>query len=248
VSTPRWLDLEGTANTRDVGGLPVTGGGVVRSGALIRSDNLQDLTEADIERLLGAGLEVVVDLRTDVERAGTGPGPLTGRVRHEQLSLIRPSREMPTGAVMPDRWADGATGAYLHYLSDLPENVAAAVRAIAGPGAAIVHCAAGKDRTGVVVAIALLAVGVPREEVVADYVLTNERIEGVYRRLVAAETYSADVARIGLDAHRVDPNAMAAVLDVVDERWGGAAAYLQKAGFEDLDGLRAALVEQPVSG
>ena len=242
MTAERWIELEGTANTRDLGGLPVTGGGTVRRGSLIRSDNLQDLTEADVEHLLGAGLEVVVDLRTDVERAGTGPGPLAGRVRHEALSLIRPANEVAPGAVLPDRWADGATGAYLHYLSDMPENVAAAVRALAGPGAAIVHCAAGKDRTGVVVAVALLAVGVPRDEVVADYALTNERIEGVYHRLVSADTYAADVARIGLDAHRVDPHAMAAVLDVVDERWGGAAAYLEKAGFDDLDGLRSALV------
>jgi protein-tyrosine phosphatase len=108
-----------------------------------------------------------------------------------------------------------------------------------------VHCAAGKDRTGVVVAVLLEAVGVPRAEVVADYALTNERIEQIYDRLLGTDTYGVDVARIGLDAHRVDAFTMQAVLDVVDERWGGAAAYLQKAGLEDgwLESLRARLVQ-----
>lgn len=240
-----WVDLEGTANTRDLGGLPVSGGGRTRAGVLLRSDNLQSLTTADIDRLTAVGLGTVLDLRTATERTNTGPGPLAGTVRHVEVSLIPDSRVDEPGAVLPDRWADGATGAYLHYLADRPGAVAEAFAAIAAPdaGAVIVHCAAGKDRTGVVCALALSAVGVPRAEVVADYALTNERIEGVVRRLLADDAYAEGVARIGMDAHRVDPYTMESVLDVVDERWGGPVAYLEKAGFADVDALRARLVE-----
>jgi protein-tyrosine phosphatase len=250
VSAARWVELEGTANTRDLGGLPVTGGGTIRPNVLLRSDNLQDLTAADVDLLLGPiGLRTVLDLRTATERRGTGPGPLAAHeaVRHLHLSLIPEGLSVMPGAVLPDRWADGATGAYLHYLADAPGAVADAARVVAAPGAgaAIVHCAAGKDRTGVVVAVLLEAVGVPRAEVVDDYALTNERIEQIYDRLLGTDTYGVDVARIGLDAHRVDAFTMQAVLDVVDERWGGAAAYLQKAGLEDgwLESLRARLVQ-----
>ena len=247
MSTTRWIDLEGTAT-------PATRGsagdrcGHVRAGVLVRSDNLQDLTDTDVDLLLGdLKLGAVIDLRTRVERTGTGPGPLAERVPHLLLSLIPEQHEVPAGAVLPDRWADGATGAYLHLSGRPPRDaVATAVRQVAhGQGASIVHCAAGKDRTGMVVAIVLEAVGVPRADVVADYEATNERIEGVYRRLLRSDTYAHDVARIGLDAHRVDRHTMEAVLDVVDERWGGAAAYLLKAGLDedDLSALRRRLIQ-----
>ena len=242
-----WFDLDGTANTRDLGGLPVTGGGTTRANVLLRSDNLQDLTPADLATLRSMSLDTVLDLRTTTERRGTGPGPLDAEpdVEIVALSLIPDSKvvKRDPGAVLPDRWADGASGAYLHYLDDAPQNVARAAELVATrPGATIVHCAAGKDRTGVVCAILLEAVGVPRDAVVTEYGLTNERIERIFDRLAASSPYADDVRRIGLDAHRVDPHAMATVLDVVDERWGGAVGYLAKAGFHDLDALRAKLV------
>lgn len=249
----RWLDLDGTANTRDLAGLPVAGGGAIRAGCLIRSDNLQALSAADLSLLVETlGVRTVLDLRTGAERRSEGPGPLqaSAQVRHVHLPLIpeTPTIRHDPGAVLPDRWADGATGAYLHYLHDAPPAFAAAARLLARPasGATIVHCAAGKDRTGVLVAIVLEAVGVDRETIVADYALTNERIERIFDRLAARETYAADVRRIGLDAHRVDAASMTAVLDVVAEKWGGAVGYLRAAGLltSELTGLRERLVER----
>ncbi|MGH3744242.1 MAG: tyrosine-protein phosphatase [Mycobacteriales bacterium] len=253
TTSPRWIELEGTANTRDLGGLPVRSGGHVRPHVLVRSDNLQDLTPSDVQRLLHEiGVRTVLDLRTKTERHGTGLGPLDHEadVRVLHLSLIPDSKSVRAdpGVVLPDRWADGATGAYLHYLNDAPEAIADAARVVATPGsgAAVVHCAAGKDRTGVVTALLLEAVGVPRDEVVADYALSNERIERIVTRLLGEQTYGDDARRIGLDAHRVDAHAMATVLDVLDEKWGGATDYLRGAGLEDLylDALRDRLVER----
>lgn len=249
----RWIDLDGTANTRDLGGVPVAGGGRIRPHVLLRSDNLQDLSTGDVRRLLDeVVVRTVLDLRTHAERESTGPGPLDREadVRVLRLSLIpeTPVVRADPGAVIPDRWADGAAGAYLHYLEDAPGAIAEAVRVLADPaaGATVVHCAAGKDRTGVVTALALGTVGVAPDEVVADYAISNERMERIFRRLVGEQAYSDDARRIGVDALRVDPDAMATVLRTLDERWRGAAGYLRTAGVSDdmLDSLRSRLVER----
>ncbi len=75
--TDRWIELDGIVNMRDLGGLPTRGGGHTASGRLIRSDNLQDLTETDVEHLVEElGVTDVVDLRTGTELHLEGPGPL----------------------------------------------------------------------------------------------------------------------------------------------------------------------------
>src|SRR5215210_6255722 len=85
-----WIDLQGVANLRDVGGLPTTDGGKIIPGRLLRSDNLQTLTRSDIDQLLGLGLTNVVDLRSDYERQLEGPGPLARtRVHLHGFSLFR---------------------------------------------------------------------------------------------------------------------------------------------------------------
>ena len=195
-----WIDLEGVANLRDVGGLPTSDGGKIVPGRLLRSDNLQTLTERDIDQLLGMGLTDVIDLRSDYERASTGPGPLVRTdVRRHELSLFR--EEMPgVGEDKPDvrpevlpeealPWVDlepsveldhPIASVYFSYLVDRPDSVIAALRAIAyAPGMALVHCAAGKDRTGTTVALALTLAGVEREAVVADYAASSDRVRQV---------------------------------------------------------------------
>ena len=107
---------------------------------------------------------------------------------------------------------DDVAGAfYIGYLEDRPDSVVGALRAIAeAQGAALVHCAAGKDRTGVVIALALTAVGVPSDEVVADYVATGERIELILDRLRSSPTYAGDVDNIPAHEHDPRPEIMAA--------------------------------------
>src|SRR5215203_4405387 len=169
---------------RDLGGLPTRGGGRTAAGRLIRSDNLQDLTDADVARLVDElGVTDVVDLRTEVELHLEGPGPLrrVESLTHHHHSLLEERREDTREAVaakalvvpwQEDRrprderfWAEH----YLGYLSARPDSVSAALRVVArADGAVVVHCAAGKDRTGTVVAMALDVAGVPHEEIVAD--------------------------------------------------------------------------------
>jgi len=104
----------------------------------------------------------------------------------------------------------------------------------------LVHCAAGKDRTGVVVAMALAAVGVERSAVVEDYVLTGERIAAIMARLRASSTYAADLEGVSDDSRKPRAEFMERVLAVLDERDGGPEGWLRGHGF-DPEPLRARL-------
>jgi protein-tyrosine phosphatase len=257
----RWIELDGAVNVRDLGALPTDDGRTTLAGRLLRADNLQDLSPSDVKLLVDdIGVTTVVDLRAPEEVVSEGPGPLTrvGSVRHAYHSVL-PEAGTATD-VAADALAnlrlDGARsrypddlrcGYYLGYLEDRPDQVAGALRSIArAPGAALVNCAAGKDRTGVVVAVALTAVGVTREAVIADYAATAERIGAILDRLRASKTYAADIDSRPDAAANDAPRAqtMAAFLEQLQVRYGGAARWLAGHGFgpADVGSLRAKLL------
>ena len=258
----RWIDLHGLVNMRDLGGLPTSDGGRTASARLIRSDNLQDLTDDDVTRLVDElGVTDIVDLRTDQEVHVEGPGPLrrVASLTHHHHSLIEelpPSDSARTvgqrALLTPDEGQrpslDGEFWAkhYLGYLARRPDSVAAALSVIArAEGATVVHCAAGKDRTGTVVAMALDVAGVPREEIVADYVLTAERIDAIIARLMPRPTYGAALAKQEVGDQLPRAESIEAILDAVHEGWGGAAGWLLHRGWTqpDVARLRARLTE-----
>jgi protein-tyrosine phosphatase len=255
----RWVDLDGAVNVRDLGGLPVAGGERTAPGVLLRADNLQALTRRDVAQLVEAvALRVVVDLRTATEVSLEGPGPLVadGRVEIRHRSLLPEAgdrTDVGVDAMLPwqgrplegDPAEPPAVRAYMGYLRDRPDSVVAALRDVAdADGAAIVHCAAGKDRTGVVCALALEAVGVPRDAIVADYVATAERLDALLARLRASPTYAADLDGRPDASHRPRAETMTRVLDLLDARHGGARGWLHGHGFGDDDhaALRRRLV------
>jgi protein tyrosine/serine phosphatase len=249
---PRWIDLEGAVNARDLGGVPLADGGAVACGRLLRSDNLQDLTARDVALLVeDHGLRAVIDLRTGVEVRLEGPGPLLAdeRVVVEHRSLYPEAGER-TDVVEADTivpWQNGVHGVhmpgetptvqtYFGYLERRPDSIVGALRTIADPpegGAALVHCAAGKDRTGLVVALALEVAGAPREAVVADYALTSERIAAIVGRLAASPTYARDMVTDDPQHHAARPESMQRILEILDERHGSPLGWLREHGLED---------------
>ena len=295
-----WIELDGAVNVRDLGGLAAGEGRLTAPGRLLRGDNLQDLSPADVQQLVDdIGVTTVVDLRSRYEVKAEGPGPLrrVASVRHAHHSVL-PERGMATdaaaeqaadtrpaadtrsaadtgpaadaaaekdgtgsqpvfdaSAALAVRRRDGAlarfpddvrVGYYIGYLEDRPDQVVAALRSIAhSPGAALVHCAAGKDRTGVVIALALTAVGVRRDEVIADYAVTAERMAAVLDRLRASRTYASDTNSRPDDEHMPQAQTMASFLDEMDASYGGVLAWLDRHGFgpADVAALHAKLLD-----
>jgi protein tyrosine/serine phosphatase len=256
----RWIELDGAANVRDLGGLPTHDGAVVVPNRLIRSDNLQGLTPGDVEVLVqDHELRAVADLRTGVEVAAEGPGPLVAdpRVRVEHFSLFPEAGRATDLAAADDSAAASpvvlpwqqrrdearrggtrptATAVYLGYLTERADSALAALRLIATTdGATIVHCAAGKDRTGVITALALGEVGVTREAIVADYAASAERIEAIFTRLLASRTYAEDLAGESVDQHRPRAQTMQRLLDAIDAGHGGVPGWLRAHGWTDAD-------------
>jgi len=259
LRTGRWVRLDGTTNTRDLGGLPTTDGGQTLPNRILRSDNLQTLSEDDVRRLVHEiGLREVIDLRTSAEILLEGRGPLRAvdEVNHRHFSLIPerghytdvfaveeddPMGDLPSGwmeSILPRQAAEHdqaeppAVRSYLGYLADRGDNVLGALRAItAGSGAAIVHCAAGKDRTGVVVALALSVAGVPHEEIVADYAMTADVIDALVAKLAASPTYAEDMERRDVASHTPRAETMDRVLTLLDERFDGPVGWLDAHGF-----------------
>jgi len=264
VTSTLWISLKGAVNVRDVGGLPTRDGRRVRSGKLIRSDNLQDLTDADVRMLVERQrVATVVDLRTQVEVDSEGPSPLAGdpRVTVHHLSLFPEAghntdvtaADNDGPVVLPWQNADtqvrerrSAVATYLRYLEDRPDSVVQALRLIGQTeGATIVHCAAGKDRTGVVVALALDEVGVDRGAIVEDYARTAERLGLILQRLLSTQTYAGDIDTLNPDKHAPQPATMQRLLTQLDTGYGGTSAWLRSHGWLDRDAisLRRALLE-----
>lgn len=246
--TPQWLDLDGAVNAR-----------AVVPGVLLRADNLQSLSAQDVRRLVDEeALKVVLDLRTDTEVESEGPGPMTAapgvRIEHRSLypdsggntdldAAVKPwGREDQDG--LPDETP--IVRAYVSYLRRRPDSVVAAIRTIArADGAVLVHCAAGKDRTGVVVALALDAGGVDRDAIVSDYLATDERIHAIFERLMSSPTYRDELKDTYPMTHAPLAATMERFFTVVDEGYGGSARWLTAHGLAeaDLERLRNRLTD-----
>ena len=215
------LELQGTRNTRDIGGYRTVDSATVRRGVVFRSDGLDHLTGADTDLLLGAGVRAILDFRSAPEAAR--PGAMTERfaaagVTMRNLPLFD---EADARSLFQTPLETGVHPLEPYYRSILVRhaaNVRTALEVLAEPAnrPAIVHCSAGKDRTGVIVALLLSLAGVPASTICEDYART-----GVYLDAAWVETRRDDAARWGIPwdryvlAYESPPDVMATTLQFV---------------------------------
>lgn len=231
----RDLPWEGCLNVRDLGGLPVAHGGLTRSGVVVRADNVRRLTDAGWESALHFGVRRVVDLRFP----GEEPHEPAAHVDVEVVAVsLFGDHDPAQERAFDERVRDGEDIAALFaemYVGTLERNgdrVAAAVSAVAeADGAVVVHCFAGKDRTGLVSALLLSVAGVPDDAVAADYALSEPNITRLFEDWVAAAV-DADEHRLRTRVLQSPAAAMAGVLRWLRESAGGVDAYLREAGVD----------------
>lgn len=259
--------IEGSFNFRDIGGMPLTGGGVTRSGVLYRSDALSGLTPHGLEQLAATPIGVIADFRTPLERM-IAPDrlPANRTFRVVELALLEGAltglaqQAMQATATGGD--PDAAAAAVRDALAQLPslgelyismlthgtEAFAEVARLVATgeDTAVLVHCTAGKDRTGVAIALLLDAVGVDRDAIVADYAASEQNLSGAWADGMFAMIGAMGVPRTAaLDAliASTPPAAIAQALAWVAHEHGGSAAYLRSGGLaeSELTALRRRL-------
>jgi protein-tyrosine phosphatase len=240
----RFVSLEGCVNFRDLGGYPTADGARVRRGCVYRSDALHFMTPADVARVRDAlGVRNVIDLRSTAEVETDGPGPLAAPpVRRHHLPLFDVDRREVHG----EHQARALDETYALMLRFARRPVARALELIAqAEGASVFHCAAGKDRTGVVAAVLLGVLGVPDEHIVADYALTRHALDRITARLRASESYQYIFTELPPETLHAEPHTMERLLASVRAEYGDLREYARRAGVGDdvIARLRARALE-----
>ncbi len=228
----RFVQLEGCVNFRDLGGYPVRDGRRVRHGWVYRSDALHYMTPGDVAHVRDAlGVRDVIDLRSTAEVETDGPGPLAAPpVRRHHLPLFDVDRRLVHGAHEP-RTLDET---YTLMLRVAMRPLARAVELIArANGPSVFHCAAGKDRTGLLAAVLLGALGVDDEHIVADYALTRHALERITARLRASESYQYIFTELPPETLHAEPHTMQRLLANARTEYGDLRAYARRAGVSD---------------
>jgi protein-tyrosine phosphatase len=236
----RLIPLTGAFNFRDLGGYPSGLGGETRWRRIFRSDNLSTLTEDDQKVLADLSIATVIDLRSPGEVAG-------GRIAESDAYAYH---HLPMADVLPDttdtRWSspEYVSGRYLEMLSDGCVRSALEIAADPRSYPLVFHCAAGKDRTGIIAAILLTLLEVSREEIVADYMLTAPAMERMVATLIEGAPERAELIEPHLPAIRgTRPGNITGLLAALDDKHGSIADYVRHIGAGDsIAGVRANLL------
>jgi protein tyrosine/serine phosphatase len=243
----RFIELAGAHNFRDLGGLPTREGATTRTGVLYRSDALHHLQSSGVQRLGELGVRTIVDLRSSAELEHTGRGPLeTSAIAFVHAPL---SHSQGGVHVLPPSLVDGDLGG--HYVASLAERTETLVEVIsllatAEHLPAVFHCAAGKDRTGLVAALVLSLVGVADDVIVEDYALTDDRMVFVMEAIRASDGVTQLPPEIAARVGRAEAESMETFLQALAEGYGSAEGWARAAGMDDdtLTSLRTAIVTE----
>jgi protein-tyrosine phosphatase len=238
---PTQLSWPNCVNARDLGGLPA-GERRIREGALIRSDSLDRLTPESAAVVKAAGISRIVDLRgvPEVEAMPHPFGADEGVYRH--IPLIDPARE-------PERNRSAERSLTDIYRSSVVRNartIVAGVAAIADapPGAVVVHCAVGKDRTGMTIAIALSVAGADDATIAEDYEVSGTCLQAEREALLAKLTDESQLRHV-TERMSCRAETILGALDEIRSSYGTIEAYLQTFGMttDQITRLRERLTE-----
>jgi protein-tyrosine phosphatase len=227
-------------NFRDLGGFE-TPSGPVRKGVLFRSNALTDLDDEGIASLRDAGLHTAVDLRQPAEA--------------EQAPVVVPEgtfvlRRAPIGTASAIRRGGELRSYYTDVLGTYGESLAQAVSLLSDPEnqPAVFFCTSGKDRTGMLAAVILSALGVSDEDAAADFARTIELWppDQTARAVAAAKTSGLDAESVKLSVE-APPELMVELLEGLRARYGSAGDYLLANGLreEELQALRSSMLGRP---
>ncbi|MFD8808730.1 tyrosine-protein phosphatase [Streptomyces sp. NPDC059597] len=255
-------ELAAVRNFRDVGGLPTADGRRVRQGVLFRSGHLAHATDEDAAFLASLGLHTVFDFRNAADRRLEGPDVELPGVRNVNLPLSDPADgaefwklvrdgnlDQLRGILAGGKGADRMIASYRKIVTERTAEHSRVLHALAEDSVpALMHCAAGKDRAGISIAVTLLAVGVERDAIIGDYLMSNAK----HRRYKVRRSGSPDTAYTPEVMELLSPlfdaraEYLAAAFDSIEETWGDVDAYLER-GLKLADGtrerLRARLVD-----
>ena len=245
----RTIDLAGCLNFRDLGGYPTTDGRAVCWRLVFRSDALHHLTRPDVARLRDElRLGDVIDLRSSAELRSEGRGPLAVeamRFHHHPLYDGDAPKTAPSADLT-------LTDRYFLLAEFAKRPIARVISILASTDApAVYHCAAGKDRTGVVSAILLGVLGVTDEVIVADYAATQENLDAIIDRLMSTKGYHSMLSALPPDTLHAEPETMLVFLERMRKTYGSMEGYARSAGVpeESLERLRRRLLtDEPVEG
>ncbi|MGW2643263.1 tyrosine-protein phosphatase [Streptomyces sp. NPDC001348] len=252
-------ELTGVRNFRDVGGMPTADGRRVRHGVLFRSGHLAHATEQDAAFLASLGLHTIFDFRNAADKKLEGPDVELPGVRNVSLPLSDPAdgaefwRLVRDGdldqlrAILADGKAERRMiASYRKIVRERTGEHSRVLRALAEDSVpALLHCAAGKDRAGISVAVTLLAVGVEREAIVADYLESNakHRRYKVRRGGNPDSAYTPEVMELLSPLFDARAEYLSAAFESVEETWGGVDTYLEQ-GLGITSGVRERLRER----
>ncbi|KPC61064.1 tyrosine-protein phosphatase [Streptomyces chattanoogensis] len=236
------FELAEVRNFRDVGGLPTVDGRRVREGRLFRSGHLAHATEADAAFLGGLGLHTVFDFRNAADIKLEGPDVALPGVRNVNIPLTDPADGAEFWAMVRDgqldqlrvTLGDGKAAArmsetYRHIITTRTEDHSRVLHSLAEDSVpALMHCAAGKDRAGLSIAVTLLAVGVERDAIEADYLKSNEphRRYKIRRSDNSAVGMSPEVMELLSPLFGAHSDYLAAAFETIEQTWGSTEKYL----------------------
>ncbi|MCJ2187280.1 tyrosine-protein phosphatase [Novosphingobium beihaiensis] len=258
--TERVLALQGVHNFRDCGGYAVRGGGRLKRGLLWRSGQHHGATDPDLAAIAGLGLDSVFDLRSSKERRShpcRRPQDFEAQVFLSDDPVRAQAPHVAAARTARQRTPESTRESLLRNYSGIcfrPELQAMMrgwfTRLAEGSGPSLIHCMAGKDRTGIAVAMLHLAAGVHRDDVMEDYLLTNTAGDSEARVASGGETIRDIVGEMDDAVVRVlmavEPEYLEIAFTVVEERHGTLDAYLEEVLGADAamrETLRAVLVE-----